>query len=250
MSDIVIPKLKTNFSSHPLVNGDKGEVFANTQVWIFDLDNTLYPSEINLFAQIDKRMGLFISQELGVPLAYARHLQKSYYYQFGTTLAGLMKVYGTDPSKFLDFVHDIDLDCVREHPDLRRGIDALPGRKLIFTNGSRGHAERVALKLGVLELFEDICSIESCDFVPKPSHDAFLRMTNAHNVDPKSAAMFEDLPHNLEPAFELGMKTVLVMSHYMDHPAQKKIATWQELPGHVQFLTDDLAGFLNAGWAA
>ena len=233
---------------NPLANGKLGEAFASTQVWIFDLDNTLYPSRINLFAQIDRRMGAFIAKELGVPIEYARHLQKSYYHQFGTTLSGLMKVHGVDPTSFLDYVHDIDLSCVPDHPKLRRGIDALPGRKLIFTNGARAHAERVAARLGVLDLFEDICSIESCAYVPKPSREAFMKMAQNHDVSPSNAAMFEDLPHNLEMAHTLGMKTILVMSGYMDHPAQKNITSWRELPAHVNFMTDDLAAFLNDGW--
>ncbi len=118
--------------------------FAQTTTWIFDLDNTLYPAGCNLFAEVDMRMGAFIAQYLGVPFAHARHLQKSYYRQFGTTLSGLMQIHKVDPQPFLDYVHDIDLSRVPEAPELAEAIDALPGRKLIFTNGSRVHAERVA----------------------------------------------------------------------------------------------------------
>src|SRR5690606_32641995 len=41
--------------------------FDATQAWIFDLDNTLYPAECNLFAQVDQKMGEFIANFLGVP---------------------------------------------------------------------------------------------------------------------------------------------------------------------------------------
>src|SRR5688572_24444430 len=102
--------------------------FEATQEWIFDLDNTLYPAECNLFAQVDHRMGEFIAHYLGVPYVHARHLQKSYYRQFGTTLAGLMAVHKLDPSEFLAYVHDIDLSVVQEAPELRAAIAALPGR--------------------------------------------------------------------------------------------------------------------------
>ena len=148
--------------------------FERTQVWIFDLDNTLYPAECNLFAQVDQSMGEFIARFLGVPFAYARHLQKTYYRQFGTTLTGLMQVHRIDPKAFLDYVHDIDLSVVDEHPELAAAIDRLPGRKLIFTNGSRAHAERVAGKLGVLHCFEDIFDICDADYVPK-AHRRLLR---------------------------------------------------------------------------
>jgi putative hydrolase of the HAD superfamily len=220
--------------------------FARTHTWIFDLDNTLYPAECNLFAQVDRKMGEFIAQYLGVPYDYARHLQKSYYRQFGTTLSGLMQVHKMEPAAFLDYVHDIDLSVVPEHPELAAAISALPGRKLIFTNGSKRHAERVAGKLGVLHVFEDICSIEACDYVPKPHADAFDRMIRRHGVSAGEAAMFEDMPHNLEAPHVLGMTTVLVHSSYMDHPIQLAIKSWQQPPAHVHHMTEDLHGFLVA----
>jgi putative hydrolase of the HAD superfamily len=220
--------------------------FDQTRVWIFDLDNTLYPAECNLFAQVDQRMGEFIAQYLGVPFPYARHLQKSYYRQFGTTLAGLMKVHKMEPEPFLDYVHDIDLSVVDPHPELAEAIAALPGRKLIFTNGSRRHAERVAEKLGVLAVFEDICSIETCAYVPKPEADAFDRMIRLHDVAAQTAAMFEDMPHNLEAPHVLGMTTVLVHSSYMDHPSQMAVRTWQQPPDHIHHMTEDLYAFIAA----
>lgn len=221
------------------------EVLARKRVWIFDLDNTLYPAECNLFAQVDQRMGEFIAKELGVPFDYARHLQKSYYRQFGTTLAGLMRVHKMNPEPFLDYVHDIDVSVVPDAPELRAAIDRLPGRKLIFTNGSRAHAERVAGKLGVLDLFEGISDIASCRFEPKPSAAAFEYMIDHHGVESATAAMFEDMPQNLEVPHKLGMATVLVHSTYMDHPIQRDMRSWSTLPEHVHHLTDDLTAFLQ-----
>lgn len=215
------------------------------RVWIFDLDNTLYPAECNLFAQVDQRMGEFIAKQLGVPFEYARHLQKSYYRQFGTTLAGLMRVHKMHPEPFLDYVHDIDVSVVPEAPQLRSAIDRLPGRKLIFTNGSRAHAERVAGKLGVLDLFEGISDIASCGYEPKPSAAAFDSMIRHHGVTATEAAMFEDMPQNLEVPHKLGMGTVLVHSSYMDHPVQRDMRNWATLPAHVHHFTHDLTAFLE-----
>ena len=219
--------------------------FEATRAWVFDLDNTLYPAECNLFAQVDHRMGEFIARFLGVPYAYARHLQKSYYRQFGTTLSGLMLVHKMDPKPFLDYVHDIDLSVVDAHPDLAAAIEKLPGRKLIYTNGSRRHAERVAGKLGVLHLFEDIFDIVASEYVPKPQAGPYKKFLALHGVDPEKAAMFEDMPHNLAAAHALGMTTVLVHSSYYDHPVQLEIRKWTEPPEHVHHMTEDLAKFLG-----
>ena len=224
----------------------EGRGFDATRVWIFDLDNTLYPAECNLFAQVDQRMGEFIARYLGVPFEYARHLQKSYYRQFGTTLAGMMLVHRMDPKAFLDYVHDIDLAPVAEHPELRQAIAALEGRKLIFTNGSQRHAQNVAGKLGILDLFEGIFDIAAADYVPKPTAAAYHAFLKAHGVEAPQSAMFEDMPHNLEAPHALGMTTVLVHSATTyDHPVQHAIRSWQAPPVHVHHMTDDLAGFLT-----
>jgi putative hydrolase of the HAD superfamily len=219
--------------------------FADTTAWIFDLDNTLYPAQCDLFAEVDRRMGAFIADYLDVPFEHARYLQKTYYRQFGTTLSGLMKVHNLDPQPFLDYVHDIDLSAIPELPELADAMASLPGRKLIFTNGSRRHAERVAEKLGVLHLIEDICDIAACEYVAKPSADAFDRMVKRHGIKACAAAMFEDMPHNLEAPHALGMTTVLVHSDYVDHPAQLLMRNWRELPHHIHYATDCLTSFLG-----
>ncbi|MCB1521961.1 MAG: pyrimidine 5'-nucleotidase [Hyphomicrobiaceae bacterium] len=229
---------------HDEKDSRKPPAFDRTRVWIFDLDNTLYPADCNLFAQVDQRMGEFIANYLSVSFEHARYLQKTYYRQYGTTLAGLMQLHRMEPSAFLDYVHDIDLSPVPEHPELAAAIERLPGRKLIFTAGSRRHAENVAGKLGVLHLFEDICDIVATDFVPKEQRAAYDRMMTSHDVAANEAAMFEDMPHNLVAAHDLGMRTVLVHSSYMDHPAQAKIRTWTKPPVHIHHMTNDLARFL------
>jgi putative hydrolase of the HAD superfamily len=228
--------------------GTNGSVagFDRTAVWIFDLDNTLYPADCRLFAQVDQRMGEFIARYLGVPFAYARHLQKSYYRQFGTTLSGLMQVHRMDPKAFLDYVHDLDLSGLAEHPRLAAAIERLPGRKLIFTNGSRAHAERVAGKLGLLPLFEDIFDIVAAGYVPKPSPACYDLFLKAHGVEAARSAMFEDMPHNLEAPHALGMTTVLVRSDANDdHPIHRTMRTWTAPPAHVHHMTFDLAEFLE-----
>jgi putative hydrolase of the HAD superfamily len=224
----------------------RARTFERTEVWIFDLDNTLYPADCNLFAQVDQKMGEFIANYLGVPFAYARHLQKSYYRQFGTTLTGLMQVHKMDPKAFLDYVHDLDLSVVAEHPELAAAIERLPGRKLIFTNGSRAHAERVAAKVGILHLFEEIFDIVASDYVPKPERACYEQFLSRHGVDAGLAAMFEDMPHNLEAPHALGMTTVLVRSEANpDHPVQRMIRNWAAPPEHVHHMTHDLSGFLD-----
>ena len=96
-SGAVAPALR--FGSEHQSGARRG--FDATRVWIFDLDNTLYPSTCNLFAEVDHRMGAFIARHLNVPLEHARYLQKRYYHDYGTTLTGLIQLHKIDPHAFL-----------------------------------------------------------------------------------------------------------------------------------------------------
>ncbi|HXG79804.1 MAG TPA: pyrimidine 5'-nucleotidase [Methyloceanibacter sp.] len=220
--------------------------FDGIESWVFDLDNTLYPSACDLFPQIDRRMGEFIAKALDLPLEAAQALREAYYYEHGTTLAGLVQRHGISPHAFLDYVHDIDLSAVVASPDLAAALDGLPGRKFIFTNASRRHAEAVIERLGVSGRFEAICDIHALEYIhPKPSHEAFERFVKAHGVAPHKSAMFDDLPNNLETAHALGMTTVLVHG-VTGHPEHQAMAGWTELPAHIHHRTDALAPFLAA----
>lgn len=224
--------------------------FASTRVWVFDLDNTLYPASCNLFAQVDHKMGEFVAKFLDVPYPYARYLQKAYYRQFGTTLSGMMTVHGMQAGPFLDYVHDIDVSHVPAAPELGTAIGALPGRKLIFTNGTVRHAENVAGKLGILDRFEAIYDIAAADYVPKPHRapyeDFVARHVAHHGATAAQSAMFEDMPHNLEVPHALGMTTVLVQSAAdYDAPVQPAIKAGPAPPAHVHHMTTDLTEFLR-----
>jgi putative hydrolase of the HAD superfamily len=219
--------------------------FRRRNIWVFDLDNTLYSADNNVFAQVDQRMGQFISELLEVPFAEARRIQKQYYYKYGTTLSGLMHEHKLHPDRFLDYVHDIDLSHLVAAPDLGRAIEALPGRKFVFTNGSMGHAERVTEKLGLAPLFDGLFDIKAAGYVPKPKQEAYEAFLKSFNAPAADAAMFEDLPHNLEAPHALGMVTVLVRTTYDDHPCHKDVDSWDRLPNHVHHFTEDLTHFLG-----
>ncbi len=221
----------------------------HVESWVFDLDNTLYPAECHLFAQIDNRMADFMREKLSIDYSEARRLQKHYYVKYGTTLAGLMAEHGTPPDEFLSYVHDIDHSVVPENAALRAAIAALPGRRYIFTNGSVAHAEKTLARIGLEDLFADIFDIRAAEWTPKPHLGTYEKFLAATRVRPRESAMFEDLAHNLEAAHALGMTTVLVCqnaSWFADEPQDKRPARPGDIHGdHVHHVTDDLAGFLS-----
>jgi putative hydrolase of the HAD superfamily len=208
---------------------------SGIDIWLFDLDNTLYPPESELMGLIAERMTRFVARETGLPRDQAFALQKKYLHEHGTTLAGLMANHGVDPEAFLNEVHDVPMAGLTPDPALRAAIAALPGRRLVFTNGDKAHADRVLAKLELDDLFEAIFHIALADYVPKPRPQTFARMMKAHDVDPTRAVFFEDTPRNLEPAFALGMTTVLVGPQAL-----------QSQDVFVHYRTDNLAAFLKA----
>ncbi|WP_152044565.1 pyrimidine 5'-nucleotidase [Aureimonas psammosilenae] len=223
--------------------------FAHVENWIFDLDNTLYPRRTDLFSQIDVRMTQFVSELLSLPADEARRIQKSFYREHGTTLRGLMNVHDIDPDAFLRFVHDIDYSGIAADPALGAEIKALPGRKFIFTNGDRGHAERTARALGILDEFEDIFDIVAAGLNPKPALATYEKFVAQFKLDPTRAAMFEDLARNLEAPRRLGMRTVLIVPAPLEGEIIDAFAESWEHEGrggeHIDFVTDDLAAFLR-----
>lgn len=215
--------------------------FTDVEVWIFDLDNTLYDPSAALFSQIERRMTAYVSRQLGVTPQAADRMRNDYWRTYGTTLAGLMAEHHIDPQAYLADVHDIDFSGLTPDPQLAAAIAALPGRKIVHTNADAAYAARV-LDRRALPVFEAVYGIEEVGFQPKPDGRAYQAVIAAHGIDPTRAAFFEDDPRNLAVPHELGMRTVLVGTgrHGPD-----------ELPVdfthgvHVQHRTDDLTAFLR-----
>ncbi|NNU80936.1 pyrimidine 5'-nucleotidase [Halovulum dunhuangense] len=205
--------------------------FSHVRAWVFDLDNTLYPPEARLFDQIERLMTDYIVTRLGVTETEAGRLRSEYWRSHGTTLAGLMDLHRVDPEDFLDAVHAIDLTNLPRDEALRLAIAALPGRKIVYTNGSREHARRVTQARGLDGLFDALYGVEDAGYAPKPRRDAFERVFGLAKLEADRGAMFEDDPRNLEVPHALGMRTVLVGPHHEGD--------------HIHHRTEDLTRFLS-----
>lgn len=219
--------------------------FGAVETWVFDLDNTLYPHHLNLWQQVDERIRDYIANFLRITPDEAFRVQKDYYRRYGTSMRGLMEEHGLNPDEFLEVVHQIDHSPLTPNPALGAAIAQLPGRKLILTNGTRRHAEAVLGRLEIAEHFEEVFDIAAADLEPKPRASVYDRFLARHNVDPRKAAIFEDLSRNLEVPHALGMTTVLVVPGGTREVFREE---W-ELAGrddpHVDHVTDDLTGFLR-----
>jgi putative hydrolase of the HAD superfamily len=212
---------------------------GKVKVWVFDLDNTLYPSTAELFAQVDHRMGEVIARTLDIGYDEARRLQKEYFHRYGTTLRGLMDNHGVDPHVFLDHVHQVDTSRLEANPRLCRALARIAGKKIVYTNSTVRHARAVLDRLGLAEAFDDIHDIVAANFIPKPDIRSYRHLLTRYGIDPSAAALVDDVPRNLEPAHELGMTTVLVRSHH----------EWAQMGSegaHIHHVAEDLTAWLEA----
>lgn len=206
--------------------------FSHVDTWVFDLDNTLYPPHMRLFDQIEEKMVNYVMRTLNVTAEHANDLRRTYWRLHGTTLAGLMAEHDVDPDPFLDEVHDIDFSVLSPDTDLAAKIAALPGRKIIYTNGAAPYARNVLAARGLSGLFDAIYGVEHAGYRPKPEAAAFERVFAMDKLDPKRAAMFEDDPRNLAVPHAIGMRTV-------------HVAPLPEPADHIHFHTPDLNDFLS-----
>ena len=206
--------------------------------WIFDLDNTLYSGKTRVFEQVDKKMSKYISEKLNVNMVEAKEIQKNYFYEYNTTLNGMINNHKIDANEFLEFVHDVDIDFLKKDSLLNEELMKLDGKKIIFTNSSRKHAMNVIRKIGIDQHFDDIFDIVDSEFVPKPDIVSYKKLVEKHKIDPKLCVFIEDIARNLKPAYEMGMKTIWIEN---DEPWAKKFSD----SDFVNYKTNNLPEFLK-----
>ena len=214
------------------------KIFKSIKCWIFDLDNTLYSGKTKVFEQVDRKMSKYISEKLQVSVEKARKIQKSYFYEYNTTLNGMIKNHKIDANEFLDYVHDINIDFLKKDLKLIEELEKLNGKKIIFTNGSRKHALNVTRRIGVDSYFDDIFDIVDSEFIPKPSVEPYKKLVKKHKIDPNLCVFVEDIARNLKPAYEMGMKTVWIENN---EPWASKFAN----SNFVNYRTSNLPEFLK-----
>lgn len=207
--------------------------FSHVTTWVFDLDNTLYPPEVRLFDQIEARMTAWVMQALSVDAAEADCLRKRYWQTHGTTLAGLMREHDIDPQDYLIDVHNISFAALTPDPLLATSLAALPGRRIVYTNGSAPYARRVLEARGLTHTFDAVYGVEDAGFRPKPERAAFDAILVRDGFTAETAAMFEDEARNLAAPHDMGMATI--------HVAPETVAA-----PYIHHHTDDLGAFLGA----
>ena len=208
--------------------------------WIFDLDNTLYSADTGIFQQVHVLMGKFVAKHLNIDIKKAKEIQKVYYKKHGTTLRGLMDNHGIEPGYFLEEVHKLDYSIVVPNKKLKKALCDLPGRKIIYTNANKKHADKILERLNITNIFDEIFDIEMANYIPKPEIEPYKKMIEMYNIKSESSIMFDDIAKNLVPASIVGFRTVWIdvgHENFSDDIASSK--------KYLDYQTKDLSNWLS-----
>lgn len=189
--------------------------------------------------QVRDQIAAYVERFFAVTPERAHEIRHAYWKQYGTTLNGLIAEHGIEPQGYLDLVHDVDLTLLQPCKRLRAGIEALPGRKLVFTNADAPYAQRILAARGLGDLFEGMFDIHAMEHRPKPTPESYDAFCAAFDIAPEKALFIEDSAHNLEPAKALGMTTVWVR-----HESDAQSA--RERPPYVDHEITDVADWLHS----
>ena len=205
---------------------------------IFDLDNTLYPPSRGVVERVDARITQFMVDRLGLAVDDASALRARYRDAHGTTLNGLMLHHEVPPDEYLACVHEIAVDeLLAPDPALAAMLAGLPHEKVVFTNGSLTHAERVLACLDVRAHFAAVFSLEHVAYVPKPERAAFEAVLTALGAAAADCLFIDDRADNCATARALGMRTVVVGAADGDG-CDGAIASIMDLPALVARLEE------------
>lgn len=185
---------------------------TNYRILFLDLDETLYPSSNGLWEAIGARINEFMMDKLDITIDKVSKLRNEYFHRYGTTLNGLRTHFQIDPYDYLTYVHDVPInDFIQPDPGLREMLAGLPQKRIVFTNASIDHANRVLERLGVINQIDQIIDIIALNFENKPKNNAYVQaLTFAGERDPKTCVLVDDRIRNLLPGGLMGMTTVLV----------------------------------------
>lgn len=176
---------------------------------IFDLDNTLYSTDIGFFKLIDRNISNYMKEKLHIREDLIEEKRIKYFKKFGTTLKGLQIFYEIEPDDFLQYVHNVDVSMfLKKDERLIQILKRLNYKKVIFSNSNREYIERVLNVLGVIDFFDFIIDIKELNYIPKPHLEAYKILQEKLKIENFQGAIIDDMIRNLKPAKELGFKTV------------------------------------------
>lgn len=178
---------------------------------IFDLDNTLYPRSPEVEADFAGRIKNYLKNNLSVDFDHSGFDWEKASLNMGAFLDRIFLGKDKERRKFTHYICDVDVGSLQPDPQLDNHLGCLPHDKYIFTDSTVKHVTDSLNQIGVDQRhFKGIFDHIASGFRFKTDRLCHQRFLEKYGLNPEECVLFEDNPHNLCPAAELGMTTVLI----------------------------------------
>ena len=183
----------------------------NKNLWIFDLDNTLYSPDCGMFDYLNNRINFYMIDKLNINYGDVNNLRRRYFKEYGSTMMGLIKHHNIDADEFLENIHGIDItNFLKRENDFVNFFKEIPGTKIIITNSPLFYAKNVIKVLGLESAIESIYDIKFMDYIGKPHLVSINKILSKINIDKNNTFFIDDTIENIISAKYLGFKTLYV----------------------------------------
>lgn len=196
--------------NHEIIkNIEKAVLPENSNIYIFDIDKTLYPPMD--FPKVSSRKTLYLEYlvSIGHNHEEAEKVINEYSTKYGKILKGLLinhdisdELYNTftsyDPEKYSILTLD------SEGVEILKNLDGL---KICFTNAGVRHSENILRRLGLISYIDYVfhCDLEFRALIIKPEEDAYRLVENFLGVTNKAKIhFFDDKIENISASIALG----------------------------------------------
>ncbi|KAM0937619.1 putative pyridoxal phosphatase [Dioscorea sansibarensis] len=199
---------------------------------LFDLDDTLYSSNVGIAQVCKKNIEKFLAKKCGVTSERSASLRVELFQSYGSSLSGLIALgYDVHPDEYHSYVHwTLPYEWIKPDPQLNELLHSIQQPKIIFTNSDMKHAKRVLERLEIDEqcfngiicfetlnprLFEDNSSSSSSSapspvVILKPSMASMEAAVRFAGGDPHRILFLDDSERNIAAGKALGLRTCLV----------------------------------------
>lgn len=191
---------------------------TSDKIWLFDYDLTLYGQyEKHVLYSMDKNITQFVMNSMDVEWEEANRLRKSWWKEYGTTLAGLRVHCDINPDEFFDFIHSGER--IKRPKFNQKKVDFLKrikGQRHIFTNGRRDWVDAGLKSMKLEDMFCKILDIKTLKWQGKPFQYAYDFADKFFNLNGSEVVFLDDSIDNLKIAKEKKWTTILIGSEFCD----------------------------------
>lgn len=189
-------------------------VDPNEHVYIFDIDETLYPENLAIKIARRKKYLEFLNKK-GLSHDEAWLILNNFSDKYGVAIKGFIHEYNVSEDVYKELLERniSDYEILQHDYEGKEIFKNLKGTKICLTNSDSQHSKFVLEKIGLLEHIDYIfhCDYEDKNFICKPEETVFHIVEQVLGIkDRKKVHFFDDKLINVKCAQNFGWNSYLV----------------------------------------